>query len=249
MKRFDGKVVLITGGGSGIGQSTAHLFGSEGASVVIADIDESAGTNTAHQLASQGIPVLFVKTDVSKSADVTEMVEKTMHTFQKLDCAVNNAGILGRLGGIVDQTEDDFDRTIAVNLRGVWLCMKNELLEMKKQKSGAIVNVSSVNGIRSVAGAPIYSASKHGVIGLTKCAALEYGFIGIRVNAVCPGAFPTRMLEQSMGGAIPHLTEEIPLKRIGSLTEIAAAVAWLCSNEASYVNGHALICDGGFLAQ
>jgi NAD(P)-dependent dehydrogenase (short-subunit alcohol dehydrogenase family) len=247
MKRFENKVALITGGSSGIGRSTALLFAKEGAKVIIADINEDV--NFLRELETMQAPALFVKTDVSKSGDVQNLFDLTLNKFGTLDCAVNNAGILGDLAGIADQSEQSFDQTIAVNLKGVWLCMKQELKIMQKNGHGAIVNVSSVNGIGSSPGAPIYSASKFAILGLTKSAAIEYGSSGIRINAVCPGAFPTSILEKSFGQLTQFLESAIPLKRIGNLNEAAESILWLCSNGASYINGHALVCDGGVMVQ
>lgn len=247
MKRFENKVALITGGSSGIGRATALLFAKEGAKVVIADINE--GMNILRELEAIQAPALFVKTDVSKSDDVEKLFDLALKKFGTLDCAVNNAGILGDLVGIADQTEQGFDQTIAVNLKGVWLCMKQELSVMKKKGHGAIVNVSSVNGIGSSPGAPIYSASKFAILGLTQSAAIEYGSSGIRINAICPGAFPTPVLEKSFGHSMQLLESAIPMKRIGNLNEAAESILWLCSDGASYINGHALVCDGGVMVQ
>ncbi|MCI0444461.1 glucose 1-dehydrogenase [bacterium] len=247
MKRFENKVALITGGSSGIGRSTAFLFGKEGAKVVIADTNEKEGLKAVRELEAMEVPVLFVKTDVSKSDDVQKLFDVAGKKFGTLDCAVNNAGILGDLVGIAHQTEQSFDRTIAVNLKGIWLCMKHELNMMLKNGRGSIVNVSSVNGIGSSPGAPIYSASKFAILGLTKSAAIEYGASGIRINAICPGAFPTSIFEKSFGRSRQFLEKAIPLKRIGNLDEVAESILWLCSENASYINGHALICDGGLL--
>ncbi len=249
MKRFEGKVVLVTGGSSGIGRSTALLFGEEGASVVIGDIDEQLGQAAVEEIKKLGASAHFVRTDVSRSDDVASLVAETVRRFGRLDCAVNNAGTLGKLAGIAEQTESDFDHTIAVNLKGVWLCMKYEIPVLLKQEQSAIVNVSSINGISGAAGAPVYSAAKHGILGLTKSAALEYGAKGIRINAICPGSVTTQMLHQSYGKSIPDLAMQVPLKRIADSHEIAQAILWLCSDSSSYVNGHALICDGGVLAQ
>lgn len=249
MKRFENKVALITGGSSGIGRSTALLFAKEGAKVIIADINEAEGMKVLGEVEAMQAQALFVKTDVSKSDDVQNLFDLALKKFGTLDCAVNNAGILGDLAGIADQTEQSFDHTIAVNLKGVWLCMKQELHVMKKNGQGAIVNVSSVNGIGSSPGAPIYSASKFAILGLTKSAAIEYGSSGIRINAICPGAFPTSILEKSFGGLTQLLEKAIPMKRIGNLNEAAESILWLCSDGASYINGHALVCDGGVMVQ
>jgi NAD(P)-dependent dehydrogenase (short-subunit alcohol dehydrogenase family) len=247
MKRFENKVALITGGSSGIGRSTALSFAKEGAKVVIADINEDM--NFLRELEAMQASALFVKTDVSNSDDVHKLFDLALNKFGTIDCAVNNAGILGDLVGIADQTEQSFDRTIAVNLKGVWLCMKQEVNIMLKNGQGAIVNVSSVNGIGSSPGAPIYSASKFGILGLTKSAAIEYGSCGIRINAICPGAFPTSILEKSFGNMTQLLESAIPMKRIGNLNEAAEAILWLCSDSASYINGHSLVCDGGVMVQ
>lgn len=249
MKRFVNKVALITGGSSGIGRSTALSFAEEGAKVIIADTNEQEGMNVLRELEATQAAAEFVKTDVSKSEDVQKLFDLALNKFGRLDCAINNAGILGDLVGIADQTEESFDRTIAVNLKGVWLCLKQELNIMQKNGQGAIVNVSSVNGIGSSPGAPIYSASKFGILGLTKSAAIEYGSSGIRINAICPGAFPTSILEKSFGHSLQLLESAIPLKRIGNLNEAAEAILWLCSDGASYINGHALVCDGGVMVQ
>jgi NAD(P)-dependent dehydrogenase (short-subunit alcohol dehydrogenase family) len=223
------------------------LFGKEGAKVVIADTNEDEGLKAVRELEAMQVPALFVKTDVSKSDDVQKLFDVVDKEFGTLDCAVNNAGILGDLVGIAHQTEQSFDRTIAVNLKGIWMCMKHELNTMLKNGRGSIVNVSSINGIGSSPGAPIYSASKFAILGLTKSAAIEYGASGIRINAICPGAFPTSIFEKSFGGSTQLIEKAIPMKRIGNLDEVAESILWLCSEKASYINGHALVCDGGLL--
>jgi NAD(P)-dependent dehydrogenase (short-subunit alcohol dehydrogenase family) len=223
------------------------LFGKEGAKVVIADTNEDEGLKAVQELEAMEVPALFEKTDVSKSNDVQKLFDVVGKKFGTLDCAVNNAGILGDLVGIAHQTEQSFDRTIAVNLKGIWMCMKHELNTMLKNGRGSIVNVSSINGIGSSPGAPIYSASKFAILGLTKSAAIEYGASGIRINAICPGAFPTSIFEKSFGGSTQLIEKAIPMKRIGNLDEVAESILWLCSEKASYINGHALVCDGGLL--
>lgn len=250
MLLFEDRVVIVTGGASGIGQATALAFASQGARVVIGDLDVNGGMETARILEDYGPPGLFVETDVSREADVASLVAHTKLTFKRLDYAINNAGILGGSGDLADLTEEDFDRTIGVNLKGVWLCMKYEMPQIKLSGGGVIVNVSSINGIRSAAAMPFYTASKYGVLGLTRSAALEFSRYQVRVNAVCPGAFQTAMLRQSFSStdALRLLKNRIPLHRIGGADEIARSILWLCSDFASYVNGLALVVDGGLLA-
>ena len=247
---FKNKVAIVTGGSSGIGKSTALAFAKKGAKVVVVDwIENSETMNLIKDLGGEAI---FIKCDVSKTEDVKAMVEKTIATFGRLDYAYNNAGIEGKSAVTQDCTEENWDKIIGVNLKGIWLCMKYEIPEIVKQGKGAIVNCSSVAGLVGFAGLPAYVASKHGVIGLSKTAALEYSKLGIRVNAVCPGVIQTPMIDRLTGKtkeAIEQFTGLEPIGRFGKPEEIANAVVWMCSDEASFVTGHAMAVDGGFVAQ
>jgi NAD(P)-dependent dehydrogenase (short-subunit alcohol dehydrogenase family) len=247
---FKNKVAIITGGSSGIGRATALAFAKKGAKVVVVDWQESQ--ETMKSIKDLGAEAIFIKCDVSKSADVKAMVEKTIAAFGRLDYAFNNAGIEGDSAPTADCTEENWDKTITVNLTGTWLCMKYEIPEMLKQGKGSIVNCSSVAGLVGFEGLPAYVASKHGVIGLTKTAALEYAEQGIRVNAVCPGVIQTPMMDRLTGKkkeAIEQFTALEPVGRMGQPEEIANAVVWMCSDEASFVTGHAMAVDGGFVAK
>lgn len=245
------KVALITGGTSGIGRDTAVLFAKQGATVVISGRREREGKETLALIGAAGGEGLFVKGDVSKSADVQSMVQKTVEKFGRLDIAFNNAGVEGTWVPISEQTEEDWDRVIDINLKGTWLCLKYELRQMFKQSGGgAIVNMSSVAGLTGFAGAGTYIASKHGVIGLTRTAALEGSGKGIRVNAVCPAVIATAMADRTFSD--PEINQRVlamhPLGRFGKPMEIAEAVLWLSSARSSFMTGHYIILDGGFLA-
>jgi len=247
---FKNKVALVTGASSGIGKATALAFAKKGAKVVVVDWIENK--DTMNLIKDLGGEAIFVKCDVSKAADVKAMVEKTMEAFGRLDYAFNNAGIEGKSAPIQDCTEENWDRTIGINLKGIWLCMKYEIPEMLKQGKGVIVNCSSVAGLVGFSGLPAYVASKHGVIGLTKTAALECAKLGIRVNAVCPGVIQTPMMDritENKKEAVEQFTGLEPVGRFGLPEEIANTVVWLCSDEASFVTGHAMAVDGGFVAQ
>lgn len=250
--RLDGKVALVTGGGSGIGQATALIFAREGAKVVVADITVEGGEETVRQIQAAGGDATFVKTDVSKAAEVEALVNKTVETYGQLDCAFNNAGIEGAAKFTTECTEEEFDRTIAVNVTGVWLCMKYEIQHMLSHGGGSIVNTASAAGLIGLPSASDYVASKHAVVGLTKTAALEYAKSGIRVNAVRPGAIDTPMIARS-AQAIPGFDELAvamePVGRFGQSSEIGEAVAWLCSDAASFVTGIPMSVDGGMVAQ
>lgn len=245
-----GKVALVTGGTSGIGRETAVLFAKSGANVVVAGRRESEGKKTVELVQSAGGNGLFVRADVSKSSDVDVLVRKTVEEFGRLDIAFNNAGIEGVWVPIIKQSEEDWDRTIDVNLKGVWLCLKYEILQMLKQGGGAIVNMGSVTGLTGSPGAAAYSASKHGVIALTKAAALENARSGIRVNAVCPAVVETPMAARIFRAPAVHkyVLGCHPIGRFGKPEEIAEAVVWMCSNRASFMTGQCLVLDGGFLA-
>ncbi len=250
--RLDNKIALVTGAGSGIGRATALVFAREGAKVVVADIVVEGGQETVQQIEAAGGEAIFVKADVSQAADVEALVTQTVETYGRLDCAFNNAGIEGGVKPTIDCTEEEFDRTIAVNLTGVWLCMKYELQQMLSQGGGAIVNTASVAGLVGFPGLPDYVASKHGVVGLTKTAALEYAKSGIRVNAVCPGVIQTPMVER--GAQLSPGFDELavsmePVGRFGQPSEIGEAAVWLCSDAASFVTGHPMVVDGGLVAQ
>lgn len=247
---FKNKVIIVTGGSFGIGKATAIAFAKQGAKIVIADWAENP--ETIAFIKDLGNDVMFLKCDVSRSDEVKSMVEKTIATFGRLDYAFNNAGIEGNTALTPDCTEDNWDKTIAINLKGVWLCMKYEIPEMLKQGKGVIINCSSVAGLVGFEGLPAYVASKHGVVGLTKTAALECAKHGIRINAVCPGVIQTPMIDRLTGKkkeAIEQYTALEPLGRFGQPEEIANAVLWLCSDEASFVTGHGMAVDGGFVAK
>ena len=252
MGQLDGKVALITGAGSGIGRASALAFAREGAKVAAADIVVEGGEETVRMVKEAGGEAFFIKVDVSNAADVEAMVNAVVDTYGRIDCAYNNAGIEGRLASTDEYPEDMFDKVIDINLTGVWLCMKYELPHMLKQGGGAIVNTASGAGLIGVAGMSAYVASKHGVVGLTKTAALEYAKSGIRVNAVCPGVIQTPMMERITADQ-PQLGEAVvaaePVGRAGKPEEIAESVVWLSSDAASFVTGHAMSVDGGYVAQ
>jgi NAD(P)-dependent dehydrogenase (short-subunit alcohol dehydrogenase family) len=246
---FEGKVALVTGAGSGIGLATAKAFAQAGASVVLADFREEAVHAAAEELIAGGHKALAVSCDVADEQQVAAMIEQAVSTFGRLDVAYNNAGVQSPAVETADASGEEFDRVNAINLRGVWNCMKYELRQMRKQGSGAIVNCSSIGGLIGLPGRAIYHASKHGVIGLTKSAALEYASQGIRINAVCPGTVDTPMVTEMLAkepDAMKDILREQPIGRLGRPEEIAAAVLWLCSPGASFVIGHALVVDGGY---
>jgi NAD(P)-dependent dehydrogenase (short-subunit alcohol dehydrogenase family) len=250
-KELEGKVGLVTGGTSGIGRDTAVLFAKAGAKVVVAGRREPEGEETVELVRAAGGDGLFVRADVSKASEVDTLVQKTVEKFGRLDIAFNNAGIEGVWVPIVRQSEEDWDRTIDINLKGVWLCLKHEIRQMFKQGGGgAIVNMASVTGLVGSGGAAAYSASKHGVIGLTKSAALETAKSGIRINAVCPAVIETPMGDRLFGAPAVHkyVLSCHPIGRFGRPAEIAEAVVWMCSDRASFMTGQSLVLDGGFLA-
>jgi NAD(P)-dependent dehydrogenase (short-subunit alcohol dehydrogenase family) len=248
---LQGKVAVVTGGTTGIGRDTAVLFAKAGAKVVVSGRREVEGKETVELIHAAGGDGLFVRADVAKVADVQGMMQKTLEKFGRVDIAFNNAGIEGTWVPITEQSEEDWDRVIDINLKGVWLCLKYEIQQMLKQGGGgAIVNMASVAGLMGSAGAATYCASKHGVIGLTKAAALENARSGIRVNVVCPAVIETAMAERAFGA--PEVNKRVlamhPIGRFGKPMEIAEAVLWMCSDRASFMTGQSLVLDGGFLA-
>lgn len=249
---LSGRVALVTGAASGIGRASALAFAREGAKVIVSDVAAPGAEETVRMIAEAGGQARFVRADVSVERDVQALVDAALASYGRLDCAHNNAGVPGADAKTVDYPLADWDRVIAVNLTGVWLCMKHELVAMLRQGSGSIVNTASVAGLQGFARYTAYAASKHGVVGLTKSAALEYAKAGIRINAVCPGYIRTGMT-QPMLDRRPGLEERVsaiePLGRIGRPEEIADAVIWLCSDAASFVTGHAMPVDGGLMAR
>ena len=252
MARFEGKVVLVTGGGSGIGRAIALAFAQERARVMVADVDITSGEESVQAVTEDGGEAIFLQADVANREQVKGMIHKAVTRYGRLDCACNNAGIAGVQARTAECTEDNWDRTLSINLKSVWLCMKYEIPQMLKQGSGAIVNTASAAGLIGLPGWPAYVASKHGVIGLTKSAALEYAKANIRINAVCPSIIKTEMAECFTGGdrrVEDYILAQQPLSRMGTPEEVAAVVLWLCSDAASFVTGHALPVDGGLLAR
>ena len=252
MSALDGKAALVTGGGSGLGRASAIALARAGAVVTVADVDERGGKETAALVFEEvGGDAGFVRADVTRPEDVEAMVDKTVERWGHLDCALNNAGTTGASAPTAEHTLDDWNRAIALNLTGVFLCLKYEIPAML-ERGGAIVNMASGAGLVGFAGLPAYVASKHGVVGLTRAAALEYASQSVRINAICPGSTRTPMLEGFMGGD-PQIermmTRAVPLGRLGRPEEIAEAVVWLCSDAASFVVGHALAVDGGSVIQ
>jgi NAD(P)-dependent dehydrogenase (short-subunit alcohol dehydrogenase family) len=245
---FSGRVALVTGAGAGIGRAAALAFARAGASVAVADIDDDGGQETEALIRAMGTDVRFFPTDVSSAEDVRRMVDATVGTFGRLDFAHNNAGVAAAQHDVGDLPEAEWDRVQGVMLRGVYLCMKYEIPHLL-ETGGAIVNTASGAGLVGYPGQSPYVSSKHGVLGLTKSAALEYGHRGVRVNAVCPGTVLTPMVEAAT--QVPGLEEQLvalhPIGRIGTADEIAQAVLWLCSDGSSFVLGHALAVDGGYV--
>jgi NAD(P)-dependent dehydrogenase (short-subunit alcohol dehydrogenase family) len=250
---LENKVALVTGASSGIGRASAMAFAREGAKVVVADVVVEGGEETVRIIQDSGGEAIFVRTDVSAAHEVEALVNRTVETYGRLDCAHNNAGIEGAVATTHEYLEDAWDAVMGINLKGVWLCMRYEIPQMLRQGGGAIVNTASVAGLIGVRGQPAYVASKHGVNGLTKVAALENARSGIRVNSVCPGAIRTPMIERFVALS-PDFDEEKmvemePVGRMGTPEEIAAAVVWLSSDAASFVTGHNMTVDGGWMAQ
>lgn len=251
---LDGKTALVTGGGSGIGRAAALAYANDGARVVVADVNVEGGEETVQLIKEAGGEAILVHADVSRPEDTQAMVAQTVETFGSLDCAFNNAGIGGgserRL--TADYLEEDWDRVMSINLKGVWLCMKAEIPQMMKQGKGAIVNTASIAGLVGLSGTVAYVAAKHGVTGLTKAAAMEYAKSGIRVNAVCPGYVETPLVQVSFDrieGYRDRVAGRHPMDRLGQPSEIAEAVLWLSSDAASFVTGHNMTVDGGYVAQ
>jgi NAD(P)-dependent dehydrogenase (short-subunit alcohol dehydrogenase family) len=247
-----GKVALVTGGGAGIGRATALAFGREGARVAVADVRGDAARSVCDELRTAGAEALAVTVDVARSDQVAAMVARVVQHFGRLDVAFNNAGIEVEHEPLARTSEETFDALMSVNVKGVWLCMKHEITQMLTQGGGAIVNTSSIAGLVAAPRQPIYGATKHAVLGLTKAAAVEYGRKGIRVNAVCPGVIHTEMMDRAIAREprrAEHVVQAHPIGRVGDAEDVARAVVYLCSDDAAFVLGHALAVDGGFTAR
>ena len=246
-----GKICLVTGGAGGIGLAAAQALASAGARLMISDVNETRGQREVQSFQALGLDARFMACDVTNAASVNQLIAETVGAFGRIDCAVNNAGIETRNARLAEHDDDDFDRAIAVNLKGVYLCMKAELRQMLVQGGGVILNVASVAGLGGAPTLAGYAASKHGVIGLTRTAAVEYARRGIRVNAVCPSYTNTEMVQrmlQDNPAMRDALTNASPMKRLGEPEEIGRAIAWLCADDSSFVNGQALALDGGLTA-
>ena len=246
---FKGQVALVTGAASGMGFAAARSFAESGAAVVLADVNRTAVEKAAQDLKDKGYQVLAVPCDVSKEEQVKAMMDKTVDTFGRLDAAYNNAGVNSLMTDTADLSSEEYDRVMDIDLRGVWLCMKYELQQMRKQGSGAIVNCSSLGGLVGNGGRAAYHAAKHGILGMTKSAAIEYAPRGIRINAICPGTIETPMVEQMVASG--DLSREAcaqlaPIGRLGTEQEIADVVLWLCSSASTYVIGQSIAVDGGY---
>ncbi|HEY1291578.1 MAG TPA: SDR family oxidoreductase [Chloroflexota bacterium] len=249
-EEFSGNVALVTGAGSGIGRASALAFARKGAQVVVADVAMEAGEETAHLIKSEGGQATFIAADVGRSDQVEQLIDHVTETYGRLDFAHNNAGIVR--GGLTHEiSESDWTRILDINLTGVWRCMKHEIAQMLRQGHGAIVNTASTAGLVGIVERSAYSASKHGVVGLTRVAALEYAQRGIRINAVCPGVIRTGMTAARYADPVQRArsTESEPIGRWGEPEEVAAAVVWLCSDASSFVTGVALPVDGGWVAR
>ncbi|MGZ3742496.1 MAG: SDR family oxidoreductase [Pseudobdellovibrionaceae bacterium] len=249
---FNGKVAFVSGASTGIGRATAFAFAKNGARVVVADVNEDAGGQTVQMIREKGGEAFFVKCNVANLLDVKSAIEATCAKYSRLDMAFNNAGVEGEQTSFMDCTEENWQKVIDINLKGVWLCMKFQIPQMLKQGGGAIVNCSSIAGLVGFAGIPAYVASKHGVIGLTRTAALELAKSNIRVNAICPGVIQTPMIERFAHGEVQirdQLMAGEPMGRLGQPEEIANAALWLCSQQSSFVTGHPLVVDGGWVVQ
>jgi NAD(P)-dependent dehydrogenase (short-subunit alcohol dehydrogenase family) len=245
---FAGKVAFVTGAANGIGRAAALAFAREGAGVVVADVSEQGNQETASMVEEAGGRALAVRCDVSRAEDVKAALDKAVEAFGRLDCAFNNAGVEQPITATADLTEEEWDRIVSINLRGVFLCMKHEIPLMLRQGGGAIVNTSSGAGVKGFAGQAAYCAAKYGIVGLSKAAALDYAKSNIRINAVCPGIIETPMMDRFSGGTPEGRARVIaqePIGRMGKPEEIAAAVIWLCSDAAAFVVGHAMVIDGG----
>jgi NAD(P)-dependent dehydrogenase (short-subunit alcohol dehydrogenase family) len=252
MNALTGKVAIVTGASAGIGRAAAMALAAEGAAVVVSDVDDDRGQEVAQAIRDKGGRALFVHADVSEDRQVEALVARTVEHFGGLDLAYNNAGIEGAPAPTADCTVENWHRTLAVNLTGVWSCMRHEIPRMLERGGGAIVNCASIAGLVGFGNIAAYTASKHAVVGLTKTAALDYAEQGIRVNAVCPGVIDTEMVERFVGGneeARQALLETEPVRRLGRPEEIADAVVWLCSDRASFVTGQAIAVDGGYIAR
>ena len=251
MSDMKGKIALVTEAATGIGRATAIEFARNGAAVVVSDVNTAEGLKTANLIENEGGEATFVECDVSASADVEALISQVLKKHGRLDAAHNNAGVEGARVPLIDLTEEQWDAVMAVNLKGVWMCMKHEIPQMLEQGGGAIVNTSSVAGLMGMKGSTAYATAKHGVIGLTKTAALEYADRGVRVNAICPGAVRTPMTERLMGNDPEREAMYMsiqPIGRFGTTAEIANLVVWLCSDAASLITGTAIPIDGGVMA-